>query len=215
MGPAFHSSKVSEIIIPSGLSEIGYYAFGSNDRLENMFIPENITFINNNAFSDSTNATIYCPSAELCAGKGSDNIQVYSKDENGVYQIDDMYFSSPENMLSGTICNNTDGTCAAQATAYKEQEAEQMAGGALCDTKTACLLLMDMAREGAYCSTVAACRDWIKANGNHYCLQTADGSSILYDLGGNFVGYKGKRIYTIEEANAVTGKKNRVSIKYR
>ena len=45
--------------------------------------------------------------------------------------------------------------------------------------------------------------------------QNADGSYTLYDRKGNFKGFKGKRIYTLEEANAITGSNNRISIKYR
>ncbi len=42
-----------------------------------------------------------------------------------------------------------------------------------------------------------------------------DGSYALYDKDGNLLGYKGKRIYTIDEANQVAGKTNHVSIRYR
>ena len=45
-------------------------------------------------------------------------------------------------------------------------------------------------------------------------IANADGSSSIY-RNGNFIGYKNKRIYTLEEANEVTGPVNRVSIKYR
>ncbi len=45
--------------------------------------------------------------------------------------------------------------------------------------------------------------------------QNADGSYTIKDAEGNIIGYKGKRIYTIEEANAVAGPVNRVSIRYR
>ena len=42
-----------------------------------------------------------------------------------------------------------------------------------------------------------------------------DGSYTIYDKDGNFLGFKGKRIYTIDEANAVAGKTNTFSIRYR
>jgi len=42
----------------------------------------------------------------------------------------------------------------------------------------------------------------------------ADGSTAIYK-DGKFVGYKHKRIYTVEEANAVAKDKNKVAIRYR
>ena len=62
---------------------------------------------------------------------------------------------------------------------------------------------------------------WDAANGTTYAsraktiVTNSDGSKTVYDLSGNLIGYKGKRIYTIDEANQVAGQKNRVSIKYR
>ena len=47
-------------------------------------------------------------------------------------------------------------------------------------------------------------------------IYNTDGSYNLYDKDGNIIGYKGKRIYTVQEANKVskpTG--NRVSIRYK
>lgn len=43
----------------------------------------------------------------------------------------------------------------------------------------------------------------------------ADGSVTIYNEDGTLKGYKGKRIYTIDEANRVAGTRNRISIKYR
>lgn len=42
-----------------------------------------------------------------------------------------------------------------------------------------------------------------------------DGAMIYYNDKGKIIKMNGKRIYTIDEANRVTGEKNRVSIKYR
>lgn len=48
-----------------------------------------------------------------------------------------------------------------------------------------------------------------------YSKKQADGSVAYYGADGKFKGYKGKRIYTLDEANKATGAVNRVSIKYR
>ena len=42
-----------------------------------------------------------------------------------------------------------------------------------------------------------------------------DGSTSIYTYDGKFLGYKNKRIYTIDEANQVAGKVNSVKIRYR
>ena len=55
----------------------------------------------------------------------------------------------------------------------------------------------------------------IKVKEATYAEPNGDGSSTIKTWSGNIIGYKGKRIYTIEEANAVAGEKNRISIRYR
>ena len=50
---------------------------------------------------------------------------------------------------------------------------------------------------------------------NTYYTKNADGSTTIKDASGNLLGFEGKRIYTIDEANEVAGAKNRVSITYR
>ncbi len=42
-----------------------------------------------------------------------------------------------------------------------------------------------------------------------------DGSYTIRDANGKIIGYKGKRIYTIEEANQVAGEVNTIRIRYR
>ncbi len=46
-------------------------------------------------------------------------------------------------------------------------------------------------------------------------VKNADGSTTIYDKDGNFLGFKGKRIYTIDEANEIAGTTNHVKIRYR
>jgi len=46
-------------------------------------------------------------------------------------------------------------------------------------------------------------------------IKNADGSYTIVDKDGNILGYKGKRIYTIDEANQVSGKTNTFTIRYR
>ena len=46
-------------------------------------------------------------------------------------------------------------------------------------------------------------------------VKNADGSTTIFNEDGTIKGYKNKRIYTIDEANAVAGKVNSVKIRYR
>ena len=207
-GAAFHNTGLSSIIIPDSVTQIHDHTFSG---ISSIFISDNVASIGDYAFDPSTK--IYCAQpaqneTSPCSGK-SDNIEYYTKDESGVYQVGDSYFSSPESMLSNTTCNNTDGTCAAEAATYKAQKAQSMAGGTLCATQQDCLKLMDMASNKANCSSIASCHAYLNRQETN-----PDGSLSIYK-DGQFVGYKNKRIYTIDEANAIAGDKNRVSIKYR
>ena len=64
--------------------------------------------------------------------------------------------------------------------------------------------------------------DWEHASGvyqnsynNTYYLKGDDGSTTIRDQNGHLLGFKGKRIYTVEEANAVSGKVNTVKLRYK
>lgn len=46
-------------------------------------------------------------------------------------------------------------------------------------------------------------------------IKNNDGSYTLFDNNGNIVGFEGKRIYTVEEANMVSGQKNTIKIRYK
>ncbi|MBR1915084.1 MAG: hypothetical protein IJ830_01395 [Alphaproteobacteria bacterium] len=45
--------------------------------------------------------------------------------------------------------------------------------------------------------------------------QFSDGSTTLYNADGTIKGYKGKRIYTVEEATKVSGERNTLRIRYK
>ncbi len=74
-----------------------------------------------------------------------------------------------------------------------------------------------------YCPEEGDCFDiWAIKSTNNYAQDTnikeynpADGSYTIKDENGNIIGFEGKRIYTIDEANAVAGKTNHVKIRYR
>ena len=74
-----------------------------------------------------------------------------------------------------------------------------------------------------YCDDEDYCAlKWVVVSTNNYAQNTnikeynpADGSYTIKDENGNIIGFEGKRIYTIDEANQVAGKTNTFSIRYR
>jgi|GEM_PF-6159987 len=74
-----------------------------------------------------------------------------------------------------------------------------------------------------YCPEEGDCFDiWAIKSTNNYAQDTnikeynpADGSYTIKDENGNIIGFEGKRIFTIDEANQVAGKVNSVKIRYR
>ena len=112
---------------------------------------------------------------------------------------------------------------------------DMASSGEYCSTLADCNSFMNLVDSG-YCEGFEACKEMFNADvitydGKRYASledlyngnalpsitheEQGDGSFAVFK-DGEFVGYKGKRIYTIDEANAVakpTG--NRVSIKYR
>jgi len=225
------------LVIPESLTDIQYYSLKGS--YTSVVIPDTVTQIGGDVFNGS--ATYYCASLDICANHGAANekIKLYEKDKNtGLYTLYTLqdgekiplideetgktyYYSSPETMAAGGFeqgCE-TKTACEGKAAQYINDKAEAMAGGALCGTKEGCLKLMNMAKDGTYCSTIAACKKYGDENGiafGNYAIPSNGGGYALYDDNNNFLGFKGKRIYTVQEANqasAPTG--NRVSIRYK
>ena len=215
-----------DIKIPDSVTTIGEKAFGwtpyYDNNMSGFFLPESVTSIASDAFYDAKITTVYCAeSTPGCTNSGK--MKVYTTDEKGVYKIGGDYYASPDAILSGTTCNNTDTGdtgCQALAAAYQMQKAENMAGGALCKTQNDCLDLINMANKKTVCSSIADCKSYGSAHGigfgYPYTVSNTDGSVTMYNGDGTIKGYKGKRIYTVKEANEVskpTG--NRVSLRYK
>ena len=237
---AFMQTSLSEIIIPDSVTSIGNRAFKystcTNSYISSytcksptsIVIGDSVTSIGSEAFGGVI-GTVFCPSESICSGSVLNNfsgtIQTYTKDENGVYQVGDTYYASPEDMghvengvLSPISCTSYD-SCKTAAAAYKNAKAASMAGGSLCATQQECLNLMNMVSDSDYtCTTIAACSAYAKDPQNNITLASLYPQSG--GTGGNEVqpqkpARKSMLIYTIDEANAVAGKVNRVSIRYR
>jgi len=225
--------NLTSVILPSSLVSVGDRAFNACYNLQNIFVPEATTSIDSrwleNSMSRSTNPVVYCPqNLSSCPTYGNTIRKIYAKDPlTGIYSVDGIYYASPDAMTAQNACGaNNDGTpsqkCIDDALKYKNDKAKSLAqSGSLCTTTAGCLKLMDMAQSGIYgCTTIATCKTYGDENGILFndpnMFKNADGSYSLYDENGNLIGYKGKRIYTIKEANEVSAPTgNRVSIRYK
>lgn len=187
---AFWGSGLTSVVLPDSVTVVGKSAFKANQNLQAVIIPDTVQTVGSNAFALTT--TVYCPSAGLCTGKGTENVVTYDK-QGGVYMIGDKYYTSLENMqndISRASNDTTDYTCGTNLNECKRAvlEAKGICQGSACDTF--------IQSDGQY---------MLKFGGKTY-------QSINDLLKGN---YDRRRIYTVEEANFVAGERNTVTIRYR
>ena len=193
---AFHESYVSDLVIPETVTSIGTHAFGS-PSLKNLTIEGNVNINESMFHCDGGYAVspllnnIYCLSSnESCNALKTDvnigsKITSYTK-ESGVYRLEDgTMFASPNDMMNGTNACSNLDSC--KATVLKNK--------GYCTSDESCMAMVDLENANAP----------IEYKNKSY-------ASIDDLLKGK---YMPKRIYTIDEANAVAGKVNSVKIRYR
>ncbi len=192
------TSSLKDIVLPDSLTYIPDYCFLDNTSLEALIIPESITQVNDHAF-DNTSATIYCTSASLCVDKGADEsqIQTYTKDKiTGIYESDGLYFLSSDDMIRAG--KTTDAT-----------EKYEISCGDLDSCKA-----QGLKNKGLCSDLTGDCKTIVDSD--NAARMIIVGSKTYQSLEALLKGkYDVRRIYTVDEANAVAGEKNRVSIKYR
>ena len=189
----FGYTDLTELHIPDKVNYIGPWAF-LGTGIQNFIIPDGVTTIEHAAFHSIPNdAKIYCQNtpAHVCNELinentlGEDKIQLFTHD-SGVYKLEDgTMFASPNDMMKGENACSNLDSC--KATVLKNK--------GYCSSDESCMAMVDLENANAP----------IEYKNKSY-------ASIDDLLKGK---YMPKRIYTLEEANAVAGDKNRVSIKYR
>lgn len=224
----YRMTNIDTLVLGDSLASTGFYGIGGmgpgETGLKNLVIGDSLTTLTR--FNLLSNGRIYCQNTtenpNRCAnlinannGGYIDNLVTYTKDANGVYISGDLNYASAEDMANQRTCG-TQAQCEEQIQQNKKKEAVSMINSGFCQTKAGCLKLMELTSDKTHCSSIATCRTYAKTSGMVFDIfESDDGSYALYDANGRFLGYKGKRIYTIDEANAVAGEKNRVSIKYK
>lgn len=186
---AFMYSYPQEVKLPETLTSIGVYAF-HDSNLKEIDLPKNLTTIGYSAFNGGYIKTLVIPD-----GVTKLNENVFSSNPietliipEGVTEIDEYAF----------YCDGCYSTASGRAMPLKD----------------------------IYCSSAqtAQCQKAVSHLGENVNIHEYVKIGDAYYVDGKFYKHANdlwdknnikKRIYTIDEANRVTGKKNRVSIKYR
>ncbi|MBR2299383.1 MAG: leucine-rich repeat domain-containing protein [Alphaproteobacteria bacterium] len=117
--------NLSSVSLPNSVASISKWAFAKDKALTNIVFPSSVISVGDVVFTGATGLTsvvvensntalsenvfggilgnVYCQNFEQCKNKGitDQNIIVFSKTEDGVYQIGDKYFASVDLMLLG------------------------------------------------------------------------------------------------------------------
>ena len=192
---SFAETAVQNFVIPENIKDLHLNGPLASRSLENITIDSDVEFVKtifrgDRGISPLLN-NIYCLSTnESCNSLKSDSdigdkITSFTK-EAGIYRLEDgTIFASPNDMMNGTNACSNLDSC--KATVLKNK--------GYCSSDESCMAMVDLENANAP----------IEYKNKSY-------ASIDDLLKGK---YMPKRIYTLEEANAVAGEKNRVSIKYR
>ena len=218
---SFSGVTLESIVIPSSVTVVADSAFNRNSELKSLVVGEN-TALNEGIFMkwDGTAAIdlnefkLYCPvSNTSCAASlqstGATNEEIgqiltsYTKDGNGFYQIGDSLYANADLMTHGAACDDA-ANC--QTILDDDEQGKPFeVGGKYYAT-------LDLFANGAACTDKKNCEEILASNGGPFKVGSKIYNSMADFANGNNIKF---RIYTIEEANAVAGTKNRVSIRYR
>ena len=176
----------------TGVTSIADMAFRSNN-LTSVVIPDSVTSIGNTAFYGNNLTSVVIPDSVTEIGKGA----FYGNNLTSVV-IPDSVTSIGSSAFDGSQA--TDLVCSAE-----NLQRYLGAAGAFVNSGD-----INLSCTTGDCQAVLEA--WDTAKGTNYAsraktiLTNPDGSKAIYDLSGKFLGYKNKRIYTIEEAEKVSKK---------
>lgn len=217
-----HATGLTTLILPDSLETIGKNAFSNLENLESLVIPTSITEIGDYAFSWSNGGVIFLPDnydVNVIMGREPFNhtpceVETYWKTDEGIYYNSeaDSYHLSLNDMIE-----HNDEECYG----IQNCQAKLLENQGLCDFDD-CYELLENYEDG----------DEIILNGQKYAslsdlfagnalpstqeIHNSDGSITLKDADGNIIGFKNKKIYTINEATSVAKPVgNTIRIKYR
>ncbi|MBR1915169.1 MAG: leucine-rich repeat domain-containing protein [Alphaproteobacteria bacterium] len=183
---AFNGSSIAEIVIPNSVTSIGTDAF-SWSGLEKINIPDSITSINGWSFRGTNIKNLVIPDSVTSIGAHA--------------------FTALSFLETLTISENTQLEQIFTNPYSQDLEINTSNLKIYCTGDT------------AKCDANLAAAGYPELKTSKATTKQINGVTYVYDKNGKLVTSSGqrteKRIYTIDEANAVAGDKNRVSIKYR
>ena len=170
----------------TGVQRINSQAFYNATNLNNIVLGDTLTSVGYNAFGMvPSSAKIYCQEGSGHGGKTC--AQLASAGEfRGTVQLFEKGDDGVYVVLDGQ----------GNPSAYYSSTTAMMVGGVEdgCTSQVSCASKIQLANSGGTSSSLGG--------------GSSSGSGL-------FTGERGKRIYTVEQANAVAGKKNKVMIRYR
>ena len=232
-----NTNTITTLKIESGITSVGYDAFENMETVANLIIPDTVTNISDNAFMDMwqlKNVTI--PDSVTTIGERAfqwTHILEKLVIPDSVTSIGDNAFNAVGLWLaepgSTTIYCATTSPCAGKGhkniIAYDKQSGVYILEGQIyasptdmVNTQNACVDMdtckAKVLKNKGYCSSDEACAAMVEAENANHPIEYKNKSYASIDdlLKGK---YMPKRIYTIDEANAVAGKTNTFTIRYR
>ena len=214
---AFHGTKISEINIPASVEEIRSGAFQGIIPLTNVNFAENskLEIIGAGVFNAVPNLTeVNIPQSVKVLGANTFNLSGINSVvlNDAVFADDNNYEAGYFHGLNLIALSDVDNIYCSDAVREKCEEyfdqAKFWEKGVYYPIKEKATLNINNAD-----GTVDTYRYNADGTVDTY-RYGSDGTAAIY-RDGKLKGYKGKRIFTIDEANAVAGKVNSVKIRYR
>ena len=216
-------SSLTDINFPNSLTRIEDRAFNGARKLENVVLPSSILYIGPGSFSDTAITSIDVP-ASATVDKGAFNGPHLSEITLSPNQLIGRGASAYERSKIDTYCDS-DPTVGPALCAEIRDYFDKNSWANTYWGPASVFGNLDLSNVIINCRGDAMeCENAMRylnygtksdQRGDYNLVQKlSDGSMAIYKEG-KLVGYKGKRIYTVEEANKVSGKVNTVKLRYK
>ncbi len=207
-GSLNHAPTITSIVIGDGITSIGKQAFEFMKSVKNVVLPEGLEIVKAEAFNG-------CPITELHLPDSLEEIGSFAFSSTraseiilpeGLKKIDDEAFYYTPNLSDIVIPEGTNVSVGAFGILNEKYANNIFIQNIYCaGTNTSCQAL----KNNSYMKDKV---QFYESDGNGYFSGNKWYANV-HDIG--TPNYIKKRIYTVGEANKITGPKNRVSIKYR
>ena len=191
-GQTFLGSGIESIDLPSTLQGMSYSTFAGARNLKSIVIPDGITGLGHDLFNGCTSLSdIFIPDSVKTIGADAFknvNASVLNTNSENLKRYLDTGGQFDSNSIPVINCSGT----------------------------VSCQHVLENWLADKYGENKTNWPSWydkLLFNNKRY-VQNADGSYSVYELG-KFIGYKNKRIYTVDEAMMVVSGKNTFKLKYR